>query len=357
MTHSNKVVVGLSGGVDSAVSAYLLKKEGYEVSGVYLMCWKEPGCRAEGDRKDALRTAVELGIPFRVLDFREEYKNIVMNYFYKEYREGRAPNPDILCNSVIKFGIFYEWAMNEGYDFVATGHYAKTDGERLMAAKDMGKDQSYFLYRIKKEQLRHILFPVGDLYKSEVREIAKKENLSVAAKKDSMGICFVGDINVRKFLEEKLGVKKGNVVLSDGMVVGEHDGYWFFTIGYRGGWRRKNKIGSEKLKGDAMPKLYVTSIDKEKNLVTVGTREEAMRGEFELEQINWIDKEEFGGDELYIKVRNTGDLLKAKLEGLDKDRLRVILERKEFGIASGQSGLVYKRNADGYEILGGGVIV
>ena len=196
-----KIAVGLSGGVDSAVSALLLKKQGYEVVGVYLHCWNNDssGCGADEDKKSALKTALEIGIPFKILDFSKEYMSRVIDYFYREYRAGRTPNPDVMCNSEIKFGLFLKWAMENGFDYVATGHYAKKDGLKLMIPKDKHKDQTYFLWKLGQKELKKVLFPLGDYTKNEVRELAKKARLSVADRKDSQGICFVGKVDVRDF--------------------------------------------------------------------------------------------------------------------------------------------------------------
>lgn len=333
INRKTKVAVGMSGGVDSAVSALLLKQQGYDVTGVYIECWKEPGCRAEQDRTDALKVCLQLGIPFKRLNFIKEYKEQVMEYFYNEYEQARTPNPDILCNSVIKFGLFYEWALREGYGFVATGHYTqvmerennesvshsqffhtkhgvmrydKSDLKSvsdlsskekselgLFTARDLKKDQSYFLYRLRQEQLSRILFPVGGLYKSQVREIARENKLCVADKKDSMGICFVGNVNVPELLEKRFGKKKGRVVLTDGRQIGEHNGYWNFNVGKRGAFKLKTQNSKLKTKTNKskmhsldfanLPKLYVIGIDKDKNEVVVGERSQCMRGSFVIE--------------------------------------------------------------------------
>lgn len=212
-----RVMIGLSGGVDSAVSAYLLKEQGYDVVGVNLVCWDEgPHCRAREDRKDALSVALHLGIPFKVLDFQKEYKERVIDRFYADYAKGLTPNPDIWCNSEIKFGLFMDFVKKEGFDFLATGHYAKkveSDGEfKLMIPKDKHKDQTYFLYQLSQEDLGMILFPLGELEKTKVRKIAKEAGLPVAEKKDSVGICFVGDVDVQAFLRRRLKEESGEVV-------------------------------------------------------------------------------------------------------------------------------------------------
>lgn len=217
-----KVALGLSGGVDSSVAAALLIGQGYEVTGIYLECYNEPGCRTDQDKKDALQVALKLGIKFEVLDFRKEYKEKVVEYFYSEYKAGRTPNPDVMCNREIKFGIFYDWAMQNGFDYVATGHYTRSvevkseKGEvksLLQRARDESKDQSYFLWQIPNDHLNHILFPLGEMLKSEVRAKAKELGLLTATKPDSMGICFIGDIDVSKLLKDRLGENPGDVVI------------------------------------------------------------------------------------------------------------------------------------------------
>ena len=182
-----KIALGMSGGVDSSLCAHLLREQGHEVTGVFLECWRSPGCRAEEDRADALKVALSLNLPFKVLDFKHTYHDKIVEYFFREYEAGRTPNPDVLCNKEIKFGLFYDWAMKQGFDAIATGHYAKTNqvGELLIPA-DKHKDQTYFLYLVTANQLQHIVFPLADLTKSAVRTLAKERGLHVATKPDSV---------------------------------------------------------------------------------------------------------------------------------------------------------------------------
>lgn len=366
-----KVALGLSGGVDSAVSAALLKEQGYEVVGVHLVCFRESGCRADEDRKDALAVALKLKITFQVLDFREAYHDKVLGYFWSEIKQGRTPNPDIICNQEIKFGLFYQWALKNGFDWVATGHYARI-GKWQMAngkwqktleiPKDKAKDQTYFLYRLQPVQLEHLIFPLADLAKTEVRALAKKKGLAVAGKRDSTGICFIGELNIHNFLKKKLGEKRGQVVDPAGKIVGTHHGYWFFTIGQRGGWKQDPKIKNKELKikgknGD-MPRLYVVGKDKKRNLIIVGTRQEAMKKEFRIEDINWLRpfiNRKSGILHLSVRIRHQGKLLRIKkLELRNKGKAaRIILEEPAFGVASGQSAVLYQNGV----VLGGGIIV
>jgi tRNA-specific 2-thiouridylase len=344
-----KVALGMSGGVDSSVSAVLLKEAGYEVTGVFLECWRAPGCRAEEDRKDALAVALKLGIPFQVLDFKDAYKQQVVEYFFDTYKAGRTPNPDVLCNKEIKFGLFYDWAMEQGYDYVATGHYAQIQDRKLVRSKDEWKDQTYFLYRLREDQLDHILFPIGHLTKMEVRELAKGKDLITASKPDSQGICFIGEINVHSFLKERLGENPGDVIDTEGNVIGRHKGLWFYTIGQRHGFDDafvvKNMTGIQK---QAIPPFYVIKKIPEKNQLQVGFGAETYRDSFQIEDLHWIVKTENKGPSLLVRIRHTGKLLPCRLH---KDT--VTLEDPIQGIASGQSAVFYQ----GTVCLGGGIIV
>lgn len=342
---AKKVALGMSGGVDSSLSAALLKEHGYEVTGVFLECWRASGCRAEDDRKDALNVALKLGIPFRVLDFKDTYKEKVVEYFFREYEAGRTPNPDVLCNKEIKFGLFYDWAIANGYDYVATGHYAQNLNNQLCIPKDSRKDQTYFLYRLRGEQMPHILFPIGHLTKQEVRELAQEKNLAVAAKPDSQGICFIGEINVHNFLKERLGERPGDVVDTKGRKIGEHKGLWFYTIGQRHGFEVK-------VNNNAIPPYYVIRKDAEKNQLVVGFGTETYRDSFEIENIHWISENPTQVKNLLVRIRHTGKLLPCRLVSTTKDRMKVLLDEPAQGLASGQSAVFYE---DGV-CLGGGVI-
>ena len=243
-----RVFVAMSGGVDSSVAAALLKEQGYDVRGVFMQGWSNPHfeCSWKEDRRDTTRVAATLGIPFQTLDVSREYYDRVVLYLLEEYRVGRTPNPDVMCNKEIKFGLFYRWAMERGADYIATGHYSKIQKSnvknqnenskiKILIAKDGNKDQSYFLWTLTQDQLRHCLFPLGDYMKSEVRELARKFGLHTADKKDSQGICFVGEGNIADFLRDHITPHRGAVVTADGRTVGEHDGIELFTIGQRHG--------------------------------------------------------------------------------------------------------------------------
>jgi tRNA-specific 2-thiouridylase len=348
-----KVAVGMSGGVDSSVAALLLKEQGYEVTGVFMQCWDvyDDGCAADEDKAYALQTAMALGIPFKTLDFRKEYKTRVIDYFYAEYEAGRTPNPDVMCNKEIKFGIFYEWAMKEGFDFVATGHYAgvkEKEGEfKLLKGADEGKDQSYFLYRLGQEQLKHTLFPLGELHKPEVRKLAKDKMLPSYKRPESMGICFIGEVDIKEFLKQRIEEKKGKVVTSAGEEVGDHDGVSFLTIGQRHGFRLKKYFGDP---------MYVIAKDAETNTLTVGTHDEALRDTFDVTDLSWVGRDPLtAGDEIScdLRIRHLGKLTPCVVKKSGDGFLEVRNSSRVFGVAPGQSAVFYKDN----EVLGGGIIV
>lgn len=423
-----RVAVGLSGGVDSAVVALLLRDQGYEVVGVHLYCWpprgeylvssskylaeeekeglrkewiRKNGCRADEDEQLALKTALELGIKFVKLDFSEEYNKRVVDYFYAEYEVGRTPNPDVLCNSEIKFGLFLDWALKNGFDYIATGHYAKlnygselakngpgtdcsslaTDNSSLPASddylhtrpensaesgdqsfrdcvssqeeqissgpvvlcipKDKHKDQTYFLWKLTEKELEHVFFPLGDFLKSEVREIALRNNLTVAKRKDSQGICFIGNVEAREFLSRRLKEKPGIVRDIKGNVIGEHSGVWFYTIGQRGGWRMdpdfqrkivaKTKVKSIKSKV-GMPVMYVISKDAKENELVVGVGKETESDSFSIAEANG----NLNG-KMLVRIRHTGQLVPCVVEDS-----RVELAEPQKGVAPGQSAVFYR---------------
>jgi tRNA-specific 2-thiouridylase len=267
----NKVVIGMSGGVDSSVAAYLLQRQGYSVSGVFMRNWQETDpefpCTAAEDAHDALEVCETLGIELDAVDFSQEYWQRVFAYFLDEYRRGRTPNPDILCNKEIKFKAFLDHALAQGADYIATGHYARIrelDGRfQLLKARDLTKDQTYFLYTLGQLQLARSLFPVGELQKSEVRQIAAEQGFANAAKKDSTGICFIGERNFNKFLSHYLPAQPGEIRSPDGKRLGSHNGLMYYTLGQRKG------IGIGGRKGADESPWYVVDKDMESNTLIV----------------------------------------------------------------------------------------
>ncbi|MBQ9833553.1 MAG: tRNA 2-thiouridine(34) synthase MnmA, partial [Clostridia bacterium] len=239
-----RIVVGMSGGVDSSVAALLLKEQGYDVIGVFMKNWEETDengvCTATADFEDVRRVCEKIDIPYYTVNFAKEYKERVFSLFLEEYKQGRTPNPDILCNSEIKFKAFLEFAMGLDASWLATGHYARLDKRdmsnvKLLRAADLNKDQTYFLAGLKKEQLERAMFPIGDIEKPKLREMAEKAGLSTANKKDSTGICFIGERNFKHFLSQYLMTDPGDMVTTDGRIIGRHDGLMFYTLGQRRG--------------------------------------------------------------------------------------------------------------------------
>lgn len=263
-----RVFVGLSGGVDSSVAAKRLVERGYDVVGVFIKVWQPAfiECNWEAERLDAMRVAAHLGIPFLTCDAEDAYKRHVADYMVEEYRQGRTPNPDVMCNEFVKFGAFYEWAKAHGAEKVATGHYARVQDEgsqhTLHVANDVAKDQTYFLARIAQDALNHALFPIGDSLKSEIREEARRAGLPTHKKADSQGICFLGTIDIREFLSHYVNLSPGVVIDENGTIIGEHSGALLYTLGQRHGFRISCSDGS-------IGPHYVIARDIDKNTITV----------------------------------------------------------------------------------------
>lgn len=358
MTQGKKVALGMSGGVDSSLCAHLLIEQGYDVTGVFLECWQAPGCRTNQDRKDALKIALDLHIPFKVLDFKKEYHAKVVEYFFAEYQAGRTPNPDVVCNKEIKFGLFYNWTITHGFDKIATGHYANSnDKGELTTAKDSQKDQTYFLYQLNKNQIKRILFPLSKLTKAEVRKKAGQLNLHVAHKPDSVGICFIGDINVKKFLKDQLGEKIGEVVDTQSNVIGSHQGIWFYTIGQRHGFTIHphtliKQSDNSVIQRTNLPPFYVIDKNVNKNQIMVGFDNDAYKNQFNIKNVSSIDKTNKFPAQCLVRIRHTGKMLSANLK-----KNTVTLHEPTKGIASGQSAVFYQKiNHNSFKCLGGGVI-
>ena len=392
-----RVVVGLSGGVDSSVAAYLLKEQGYDVIGLFMKNWHDDSvtisdeCPWLEDSNDAMLVAEKLGIPFQTVDLSEEYKEKIVDYMFREYEMGRTPNPDVLCNREIKFDVFMKIALNLGADFVATGHYCrkgefKKDGEeiyQLLSGKDPNKDQSYFLCQLSQEQLAKTLFPIGELLKSEVREIAAAQGLITAEKRDSQGLCFIGKVRLPEFLQQQLAPKDGAIIevpatyskykmqppvftseeeewqylsakhqysKEDGKQVGEHHGAHYFTKGQRRGLA----VGGTK------EALFVIDTDVNENVIYTGQGKEHpglfRKGLFvKNEEIHWIREDlalkEGEKMEVMARIRYRQALEKATLHRTNSG-LYVIFDTPQSAITEGQFVAWYK----GEETLGSGVI-
>lgn len=340
-----KVFVGMSGGVDSSLSAALLVEQGYDVTGVYMKNWTQdlPGMRCPwaDDLADAKRVAVQLNIPFEVYDFETEYRHKVVDYMIGEYTAGRTPNPDIMCNQEVKFKLFLQTALESGADMIATGHYARTNDGKLFRAQDDVKDQTYFLYRVTNEALSRTIFPLGEYTKSQVRQMAEDRGLVTARKKDSQGICFVGSVGIRDFLSQYIETIPGKIVDKDsGKVVGAHEGAIFYTLGQRHGLDV----------GGGMP-YYVVGKDMSKNEVYVSRNlndESMWKTSLHLADMHWINHSPRPLESISVRLRHRGSLLPAHLAG---DILQ--LDSPERAVASGQSAVIYQND----EVLGGGVIV
>lgn len=383
------VYVGMSGGVDSSVTAALLKNQGYKVTGVYMKNWTTdlPGfvCPWADDLADAKRVAVQLDIPFKVFDFQKEYKQQVVDYMISEYQAGRTPNPDIMCNQEIKFDLFLKAALADGADMIATGHYARVEhsdtssspfspsparasgatapaspgsdtvegregDERrqasLLTGLDKNKDQSYFLYRVTEEALAKTLLPIGELTKPQVREEARKLGLVTAEKKDSQGICFVGKIGIKEFLQNYVDADPGDIIdKKTGKVIGQHDGAIYYTIGQRHGLHV----------GGGLP-YYVVGKDMQQNIVYVTTDlndENLWKSELTLTNPHWINQPPREGDTYQVRTRYRAALVLADISRIDGNEIYLKLAEPERALTAGQSAVLY----DGGQVIGGGIVV
>ena len=357
MTNINKtVVVGMSGGVDSSVAAYLLQKQGYKVQGLFMQNWQnEPGevCTSEIDFKDASKVCDQLDIPLHKANFSDEYWDRVFKEFLSEHEKGRTPNPDILCNREIKFKSFLDYALKIGADHIATGHYAKIkhqgDHTLLMRAKDLNKDQTYFLHEVSGKEFAKCIFPLEDLYKSEVREIAENNNFINHNKKDSVGICFVGERNLKDFLKRFIKFENGNIKDSEGNIVGTHPGALLFTQGQRQGLN----VGGIKDKPELPWYVYDKSIKLNEVYVCQGEFNNLLMSDgLLMEEMKWINKEmKLDKLDCEVQVRHRGKPVKCTAHFLEKG-VEVLFSEKIRAIAPGQSAVLYKNN----ECLGGGII-
>ena len=350
------VVVGMSGGVDSSVAALILKEQGYNVIGLFMNNWEETNengvCTSEEDFADVRRVASKIGIPYYSVNFAKEYMDRVFSYFLTEYNAGRTPNPDVLCNREIKFKDFKEKAMDLGADYIATGHYCDILHDNgvhyLLKAKDQNKDQTYFLNQLSQSQLDKVLFPLGKMDKAEVRAIAEKYGLATATKKDSTGICFIGERNFRAFLEGYIPNKKGKIMTYDGKVLGEHLGLMYYTIGQRKG------LGIGGQKGDEGSRWFVIEKDLKNNVLYVahGSEEKLYSRGLIMKECNWIPREptekvfECTGKFRYRQPEQKCTVY------IYNDYIEVKFFEKQRAITEGQFAVFYQ----GDRCIGGGVI-
>lgn len=348
-----KIVVGMSGGVDSSIAAFLLKEQGYEVVGVFMQNWEDDNtdqyCSIKEDAMDAIAVADKLGIDIELVNFAAEYKDRVFQYFLTEYQAGRTPNPDVLCNAEIKFKAFLEYALHLGAEKIATGHYAKListpAGNHLYKALDSTKDQSYFLYRLNAYQLQHAMFPLGDWLKKDVRQLAEKLGLPNAKKKDSTGICFIGERPFREFLNRYLPKSPGNMQTPEGKVIGEHIGLMYYTIGQRQG------LGI----GGAGEPWFVADKDLVNNILIVVQGHDhplLLRLHLTANDLSWTTNEPPKSGKYTAKTRYRQQDAECIMTFPEKSEMVLTFTHPQWAITPGQSAVVY----DGEQCLGGGVI-
>jgi len=361
MKHKIKILLAMSGGVDSSVAALLLKKQGCEVIGAFMVNWSDTKNKITGEcswreeKRIAMKIAAKLEIKFITLNFEKLYKKEVVDVMFKNYQKGITPNPDIDCNNKIKFPLLIKKAKELGCDFVATGHYAriknnKGNGYELLRAKDELKDQSYFLYRIKQNELKNILFPIGNYPKKEIREIAKKNKFPNYNKKGTVGICFIGKINLKEFLKKRIKQKKGIILDPNGNKIGEHDGIYYYTIGQRIGPR----FGIEISKPEKMQKKwYVARKFPNKNIIIAAPENHPLnfRKEIIIKNPHWINEKPKNNTEVLSRIRQVGELLPSALI-YNKNKIKIILKKAITGVSQGQAIVLYR----GTKCLGGGEI-
>jgi len=355
MKNQKKVFVGVSGGVDSSVSLALLQKEGYDVTGVFLKVWYPDfmTCDWKEERLSAMRVCATLNVPFITLDCEKEYKQEVVDYMIREYREGRVPNPDVFCNKYVKFGVFLDKAIEMGADYVATGHYAQVfeNGKFVLReSNDKEKDQSYFLYTLNQEQLSRTMFPVGHLTKPEVRKLAEDFKLPTATKKDSQGLCFMGNIDIKEFLSHFIEPKRGDVLNSEGKVIGYHEGSQFLTIGQRHGFTITEKSPED-------PRYFVIKKDLEKNTVTVASKEHENNKVNDINSIEIKNLHFISGFEPSFPY-NTGVRIRYRQEKIEcvieknGENYEISFSNPQSAISTGQSAVFYEDKV----CAGGGII-
>lgn len=363
-----KILVGLSGGVDSAVAAYLLIKQGYDVSACFMRNWdalangdylgnptiNNSQCPQEVDYEDAVKVAKKLGIELLRIDFVKEYWDDVFSYLIREYENGRTPNPDIFCNKYIKFDAFLKFAKDKGFDMIAMGHYAKRRDENgvayLCKSFDQNKDQTYFLSQISQEQLSYALFPLGDIDKTEVRKIAHELDLEIADKKDSTGVCFIGERHFKEFLKNYIPAKKGNIVdIETGRVLGTHDGVMYYTIGQRKG------LGIGGISGEAAKGWFIAKKDIKNNILYVASGDEneyLFSDRCTVKELNFISYKPIEGAHINAKFRYRQEDKPVTIHFVNDDEIELIYDEPYKSVTPGQAAVLY----DGDVCLGGGLI-
>ncbi len=361
-----KVLVAMSGGVDSSVAALLMKQKGYEVIGAFMKNWSDTKnefgeCAWKDERRSAIKVAEKLKVPLITLDFEKEYRRDVIDEMFKLYKQGITPNPDIDCNQKVKFPLLWKSAKKLGCDFIVTGHFARIietkKGYEMLRAKDENKDQSYFLYGLTEKDLSHSLFPIGEFTKSQVREIAKKQGLVNWNKKSTVGICFVGKVNLKEFLQVKIPPKKGKILDPEGNIIGEHDGIYYYTIGQRLGPRYGIELIKNSKDRAHVRRWYVAKKDLRKNEIIAAPEKNPLlyRKKIIINQAHWISKdlEKNKVHKLKARIRQVGELLSVEVKyNKKKKKFEVVLKKAITGISEGQAIVLYK----GKEVLGGGVI-
>ena len=362
MKNKLKILVAMSGGVDSSVAALLMKKKGYEVIGVFIKSWsntKNPKeCNWREERKVAMKIAAKLDIPLITLDFEKQYRKDVVEKMFKDYKKGITPNPDIDCNQKVKFPLLIKAAKKFNVDYVVTGHYSKIKKNKnnyeLLRAKDESKDQSYFLYRIKQNELKHLIFPIENYTKKQVREIARKNKFPNFDKKSTVGICFIGKINLKEFLQKKIKAKKGKIFDPKGNIIGKHDGIYYYTIGQRLGLRYGIEIEKQNDDKKQLKRWYVARKNSRKNEIILAPEGHKLlfRKEIYIKNPHWIT-EKPKTKKVHARIRQVGELLSSKLSyDYRKKRFKVFLNKPITGVSEGQAIVLYQ----GKKVLGGGEI-
>lgn len=343
---NKRVLVGISGGVDSSVSALLLKQQGYDVEGVFAKVWQPDfvECTWRDEMRDAMRVCARLDIPFHFLDLEQEYKQKVADYMLEEYQAGRTPNPDVMCNTHIKFGMIYDFAKNKDFDYVAMGHYARNDNGLLTRGEDPDKDQSYFLWNIPREKFDSVLFPIGHLKKAEVRSIAQRYGLFTSEKKDSQGLCFIGPVDMKSFLRQLIDVRPGAVLDTEGNEIGTHSGVQLYTVGERHGFTIKPEC--KERYGD---RLFVIGKHTDTNELVVDSQAHAAK-RIQLGSTNILAQRV--PQTVMVQFRYRQHPIQADLEENADGSIELVPHKPAEFVAIGQSAVLY----DGPVCIGGGIV-